>query len=158
MSKPKAKTNSQSFIDPSTLYITDEPFVESRPAYGSKYDAIFSKLPKNQRLVCATGQAERVRHALRKWLARRGHEDAVVRSKERCDDGKGGVWWLDGERSGRPSRVKTTFASTPPAAPAPVTWTDTSAAPVAPPAPGTVAKASAAPGSPFAILDRKRKP
>lgn len=126
MNKPKAKTNAAP-IDPSSLYITDEPFVESRPVQGSKYDEIFSKLPKNQRLVCATGQAGRVSYALRKWLEKRGHEAAVVRSKDRCDDGKGGVWWLEGERAIRSSRVKTDLPS-------------------------------AAKGSPFAILDKKRKP
>ena len=147
MTKPKLHPNTQ--IDLSTLYITDEPFSESHPVQGSKYDEIFSKLPKNQRLVCATGQAARISQGLRKWLEKRGHEAAVVRAKERCDDGKGGVWWLDGERAERPShakpakpaerpsRVKTTFASA---------------------APGSAAPASAAPGSPFAILDKKRKP
>jgi hypothetical protein len=116
MSKPKAKTNVAP-IDPSSLYITDEPFVGGRAVQGSKYDEIFSKLPKNQRLVCATGQAARLSQGLRKWLEKRGHEAAVVRSKERCDDGKGGVWWLDGERAERPSRVKTTFASDAPGSP-----------------------------------------
>jgi hypothetical protein len=149
MSKPKTKPNAAP-IDPASLYITNEPFEEGRTVQGSKFDEIFSSLPKNQRLVCATGQAAGLSNQLRKWLARRGHEAAVVRSKERCDDGKGGVWWLEGERAARPIRVKTTFASVAPMA-------KVSAAPAAP-APGPVAKASAAPGSPFAILDRKRKP
>lgn len=136
MSKTKLKTNAAP-IDPSSLYITDEPFTEVRAVQGSKFDEIFSKLPKNQRLVCATGQAAGLSKQLRKWLARRGHEAAVVRSKERCDDGKGGVWWLEGERAIRSSRVKTTFASA---------------------APASAAPASAAPGSPFAILGKNRKP
>lgn len=144
MTKPKLHPNTQ--IDLSTLYITDEPFVGGRTVQGSKYDEIFSRLPKNQRLVCATGQAARISQGLRKWLEKRGHEAAVVRAKERCDDGKGGVWWLDGERAERPShakpaerpsRVKTTFASA---------------------APASAAPGGAAPGSPFAILDKKRKP
>ena len=143
MTKPKLNPNAP--IDLSTLYITDEPFVEGRAAQVSKYETIFSKLPKNQRLVCPSGKAGRIGQSLRDWLEKRGHEAPVVRSKERCDDGKGGVWWLDGERAEqrpchakpaepaeRPSRVKTTFAS--------------------------AAPASAAPGSPFAVLDRKRKP
>jgi hypothetical protein len=148
MTKPKLNPNAP--IDLSTLYITDEPFVEGRSAQVSKYETIFSKLPKNQRLVCPSGKAGRIGQSLRDWLEKRGHEAAVVRSKERCDDGKGGVWWLEGERAARPIRVKTTFASVAPMA-------KVSAAPAAP-APGPVAKASAAPGSPFAILDRKRKP
>lgn len=98
-------------IDPGTLYITDEPFVGGRSVQGSKYDDIFARLPKNQRLVCATGQAARLSQGLRKWLERRGHPNAVVRSKECCDDGKGGVWWLDGERADRSRRAKSTLAS-----------------------------------------------
>ena len=140
-------------IDPSTLYITDEPYVGGRSAQVSKYDEIFSKLPKNQRLVCATGQAARLSQGLRKWLERRGQPDAVVRSKECCDDGKGGVWWLDGERAARPSRVKTVWASVAPASPAKTTKPSD-----APASPAKTDLPSTAPGSPFAILDRKRKP
>lgn len=117
MSKTKLKTSEAHRIDPSALYITDEPFEGGRPVQGSKYDGIFSELKKNQRLVCPSGQAARISQGLRKWLSRRGHEAAVVRIKERCDDGKGGVWWLDGERAERPGRAKTTLASIPPDSP-----------------------------------------
>ena len=98
----KIKPGHTKHIDPSTLYITDEPFVGRRSVQGSKYDDIFARLPKNQRLVCASGQAARLSQGLRKWLERRGQPGAVVRSKERCDDGKGGVWWLDGATVKRP--------------------------------------------------------
>ena len=152
MSKPKANPNAAP-IDPSTLYITDEPFTEGRAVQGSKFDQIFESLPKNQRLVCATGQAAGLSNQLRKWLARRGHEAAVVRSKERCDDGKGGVWWLDGERAVRPSRVKTVLASV-----TPYSHAKTTKPSDAPASPAKTDLPSAAPGSPFAILDRKRKP
>lgn len=44
-------------IDPSTFTITDEPYTETKPVQGSKYDGIFPKLKQGQRLVCGSGFA-----------------------------------------------------------------------------------------------------
>ena len=41
MSKTKLKTSDAHRIDPSALYITDEPCEEGRPLQVSKYDDIF---------------------------------------------------------------------------------------------------------------------
>ena len=85
-------------IDVSTFFITDEPYEENRRYYGSKYDAIFAKLKHNQRLAVPEGTAARVGQGLRKWLEKMGHHRPIVRSKEVCKDGMGGVWWLEGQR------------------------------------------------------------
>ena len=85
-------------IDVSTFFITDEPYEENRRYYGSKYDAIFAKLKHNQRLAVPEGTAARVGQSLRKWLEKMGHTRPIVRSKEVCKDGMGGVWWLEGQR------------------------------------------------------------
>ena len=85
-------------IDVSKFFITDEPYEENRRYYGSKYDAIFAKLKQNQRLAVPEGTAARVGQGLRKWLEKMGHHRPIVRSKEVCKDGMGGVWWLEGQR------------------------------------------------------------
>ena len=85
-------------IDVSTFFITDEPYEENSRYYGSKYDAIFAKLKHNQRLAVPEGTAARVGQGLRKWLEKMGHHRPIVRSKEVCKDGMGGVWWLEGQR------------------------------------------------------------
>ncbi len=81
-------------IDPSALSIVDEPYTDGRARPISKYEAIFSELPQNQRLRCPDGTASRLSAQLKKWLAGKGHKGAIVRAKERCDDGQGGVWWM----------------------------------------------------------------
>ena len=85
-------------IDVRTFFITDEPYEENRRYYGSKYDSIFAKLKHNQRLAVPEGTAARVGQGLRKWLEKMGHHRPIVRSKEVCKDGMGGVWWLEGQR------------------------------------------------------------
>ena len=107
-----SKNVKQGGIDPASLRIVDEAYVEKRAAQGSKYDEIFSMLKQGQRLVCGSGHAGRLSQQLREWLRQRGIEAPLVRSKERCDDGDGGVWWL-GEKDERPPsavKPKTKFA------------------------------------------------
>ena len=87
------KTKTQGSIDPTKLQIIDEPYTEGRAAPPSKYDPIFSRLKVEQRIVCPAGSASKIGGQLKKWLAARGHKDAVVRARERCSDGNGGVWW-----------------------------------------------------------------
>ena len=99
-------------IDPATLRIVDEEYVGKRASNGSKYDEIFSMLKQGQRLACGPGHAGRLSQQLREWLRQRGFENPLVRSKERCDDGDGGVWWL-GTKEKRPLKhvkPKTEFA------------------------------------------------
>lgn len=89
----KAK-NPISFIDPSTLRIVDEPYKDGRATSVSKYEPIFSALKPNQRMVCPAGSGSRLAAQLKQWLANKGHKSPVVRARERCDDGLGGVWWI----------------------------------------------------------------
>lgn len=89
----KAKNPIQ-FIDPSTLRIVDEPYKDGRASPVSKYEPIFSALKPNQRMVCPAGAGSRLAAQLRKWLMNKGHKDPIVRARERCDDGMGGVWWI----------------------------------------------------------------
>ena len=91
MTKSKAPIN---FLDPSTLRIVDEPYKDGRSIPVSKYEAIFSQLKPNQRMVCPNGSASRLSAQLRNWLEKKGHKDPIVRARERCDDGEGGVWWI----------------------------------------------------------------
>ena len=81
-------------IDPSTLSIVDEPYTDVRARPVSKFEPVFSKLKRGQRLRCPDGTASRISAQLKKWLASKGHKGVIVRAKERCDDGQGGVWWM----------------------------------------------------------------
>lgn len=81
-------------IDPSTHSIVDEPYTDGRARPISKYEAVFSQLKPGQRLRCPDGTASRLSAQLKKWLASEGHKGAIVRARERCDDGQGGVWWM----------------------------------------------------------------
>ena len=87
-------TKIQSTIDPSKLLITDDPYTEVRPAPPSKYEAVFSALNAGQRIVCPEGAASKIAGQLKKWLIAHGHKAPIVRARERCKDGKGGVWWM----------------------------------------------------------------
>lgn len=91
MTKTKTPIN---FLDPSTLRIVDEPYKDGRASPVSKYEAIFSALKPGQRLVCPHGSASRLSAQLRNWLEKKGHKAPQVKSRERCDDGLGGVWWI----------------------------------------------------------------
>ena len=106
------KYTKQGSIDPASLKIVDEAYVAERPPQGSKYDEIFSKLKQGQRLVCGAGHAGRLSQQLRVWLRQRGIDAPLVRCKERCNDGLGGVWWLGQkeEQPAKPVKLKTKFA------------------------------------------------
>lgn len=89
----KAK-NPINFLDPSVLRIVDEPYKDGRALPVSKYEPIFGAVKPGQRIVCPDGTASRLAAQFRKWLENRGRRDVVVRARERCDDGLGGVWWI----------------------------------------------------------------
>lgn len=99
----KAKTPAN-FIDPASLHIVDEPYKSSRTTQASKYDAIFSELKPNQRLVCPAGSGSKLSSALKKWLNKKGYQSPLIRARERCEDGNGGVWWLQEEK---PKKMET---------------------------------------------------
>ena len=82
------------YLDPSTLRIVDEPYKDGRSIPVSKYETIFSALKPNQRMVCPSGSASRLSAQLRNWLEKKGVKEPIVRARERCDDGQGGVWWI----------------------------------------------------------------
>lgn len=117
-----SKTTKTGSIDPASLKIVDEAYVAERPPQGSKYDEIFSKLKQGQRLVCGAGHAGRLSQQLRVWLSQRGIDAPLVRCKEHCNDGKGGVWWLGQKNASNnnseqepkpkaaPKKLKTAFA------------------------------------------------
>lgn len=91
MTKAKAPVN---HIDPSTLRIVDEPYKDGRSSPVSKYEPIFSKVQPNQRIVCPAGTGSRLAAQFRKWLQNHGNKNVVVRARDRCEDGMGGVWWI----------------------------------------------------------------
>lgn len=81
-----------------TMGIDEMPFESTRVVSESKYLALFSSLKQGQRLYCHPEAAARISSGLRKWLMKhRGCKNPRVTAKTRCEDGKGGVWWL-GER------------------------------------------------------------
>lgn len=89
----KAKNPIQ-YIDPSKLRIVDEPYKDGRASPVSKYEPVFSAVKPNQRIVCPAGSAARLAAKFRNWLEKKGNKDVIVRARERCDDGQGGVWWI----------------------------------------------------------------
>ena len=89
-------------IDPDSLHITDEEFVDAPRIASSKYDAIFAKLRPGQRLVCPPGVAARLAQTLRVWLQKRGHRPPLVKNRNLCQDGMGGVWWLGAKEQAAP--------------------------------------------------------
>lgn len=82
-------------IDVSKLRIVDEPYKDGRSLPVSKYEAFFATVEAGKRIVCPTGRAGGLGSQLRKWLERQGHKNAVVKTRERCPDGDGGVWWVE---------------------------------------------------------------
>ena len=99
----KAKNPIQ-YLDPSTLRIVDEPHKDGRASPVSKYESIFSALKPGQRLVCPHGSASRLSAQLRNWLEKKGVKEPIVRARERCDDGEGGVWWI--QEAAKPKTVR----------------------------------------------------
>lgn len=78
----------------------------------SKYDDLFRKVAQDMRLKCPPGTSARMAAGLKKWLIQQGHANPIVKSREHCGDGMGGVWWL-GEAEAKPAKIKTTLAKAP---------------------------------------------
>ena len=91
MNKPKKPIQ---YLDPSKLRVVDEPYKDGRASPVSKYEPVFSVVKPNQRIVCPAGSAARLSAQYRNWLEKKGHKNVVVRARERCNDGEGGVWWI----------------------------------------------------------------
>lgn len=89
-------------IDVTKLTIDDTPYTDGRATPESKFEPIFSKLPVGRRLVCQPGDAARISATLKKWLEKKGRKAPIVRARERCEDGMGGVWWLGHKDAEKP--------------------------------------------------------
>lgn len=89
-----SKNTPDTQIDVATLRILDEPYTDGRATQKTKYDEFFSGVKPNKRIVCPTGKAGGLASSYRKWLMKRGEKSPVVRSRETCEDGDGGVWWI----------------------------------------------------------------
>ena len=89
-----SKNTKDTQIDVAALRVVDEPYTDGRAMQATKYDAFFSTVQPNKRIQCPQGKAGGLANSFRKWLQKRGHKDVVVKSRERCDDGQGGVWWI----------------------------------------------------------------
>lgn len=88
------KKKPASFVDISKLTIADDPLPTHRSAPGHKYDAVFDKLKPGKCLVCESGEAGKIGHALNTYLKRKG-KPGTVRTAQRYEkDGKGRVWLL----------------------------------------------------------------
>ena len=96
------QTPVQDRVDLSDVQLTKEPYTQRRNV-NSKYADIFSRVSKNERIKCPAGKAGGIGHTLRSWLNRHVCDDAIVTTRERCDDGYGGVWWM-GEREEAPAQ------------------------------------------------------
>jgi hypothetical protein len=92
-------------IDPAELSINNDPYTGRERTSEGKYDPIFRKAKQGQRIVCPEGRAGGIAHAYAKWLKKNvGAKQPIVRTKDRCDDGKAGVWWL-GEKESKPAKT-----------------------------------------------------
>ena len=90
-------------IDPADLSISNDVYAGRERTNDGKYAELFSKVKQGQRIVCPEGRAGGIAHAYAKWLKKNlGAKQPIVRTKDRCDDGKGGVWWL-GEKEAKPA-------------------------------------------------------
>lgn len=97
------KPTSYQPIDPNELSISNDAYTGRERSSEGKYAELFSKVKQGQRIVCPEGRAGGIAHAYAKWLkANVGSKKPIVRTKDRCDDGKGGVWWL-GEKEAKPA-------------------------------------------------------
>ena len=89
-----SKNTPDKAIDVSALRVVDEPYTDGRAMQKTKYDEFFSTVQPNKRIQCPEGKAGGLASSFRKWLMKRGHTNPTVKSRERCDDGHGGVWWV----------------------------------------------------------------
>lgn len=83
-------------IDIKKLSIKNETYTSGR-SVRSKYDDLFCKLERGQRIVCPPEYAARLSSLLKNWLTKKGYKGIVTKSRTNCADGNGGVWWLEGE-------------------------------------------------------------
>lgn len=89
-----SKNTKDTSIDVAALRVIDEPYTDGRALQATKYDAFFPSVRPNQRIQCPAGKASGLASSFRRWLEKRGNKDVVVKSRERCDDSMGGVWWI----------------------------------------------------------------
>ena len=89
-----SKNTPDARIDVASLRVVDEPYADGRAMQATKYDRFFETVQPNKRIQCPHGKAGGLANSFRKWLQKRGHKDVVVKSRERCEDGLGGVWWI----------------------------------------------------------------
>lgn len=102
------KIASRGRIDPDSISVTNDPYEPSSTNTGSKFDTVFKQAQQGQRLKCNSGDAARIANQFKKYLARQHPgRKPIVRSKERCKDDMGGIWWLGFD-------VATTMAALPP--------------------------------------------
>jgi hypothetical protein len=92
MNKPK-KPPSTSLIPQNCASLTNRTKTGDLSRYRSTKPSSLQLKP-NQRMVCPNGSASRLSAQLRNWLEKKGHKEPIVRARERCDDGEGGVWWI----------------------------------------------------------------
>lgn len=81
-------------VDVSKLLIADDPLPSHRSMPDRKYDAIFSKLKPGKCIVCESGDAAKIGHALNGYLKRTGSTNKV-KTAQKYTDGKGRVWLLE---------------------------------------------------------------
>lgn len=90
-------------IDPSELSISNDAYAGRERTSQGKYAHIFSKVKQGQRIICQAGRSGGIAHAYAKWLKHNiGAKQPIIRTKDHCPDGKGGVWWL-GEKEAKPA-------------------------------------------------------
>lgn len=89
-----SKNTPDTRIDVAALRVVDEPYTDGRALQTTKYDAFFATVQPNKRIQCPQGKAGGLANSFRKWLQKGGRKDVVVKSRERCSDGMGGVWWI----------------------------------------------------------------
>lgn len=97
-----SKYESKGRIDVTKLRIVDETYSDGRASPESKFEPIFSQLAIGKRLACEPNDANRISAALKKWLERKGRKNPIVKSRARCEDGMGGVWWLGHKAQEKP--------------------------------------------------------
>lgn len=94
---------SRGHIDPSSLSIDNTPYEAPRRGNESKYESVFSKIKPGQRLKCESGTANRIAVQFRIWLKANGVENPVVKGREKCEDGFGGVWLMERVEDPKPA-------------------------------------------------------
>lgn len=71
-----------------------------------KYDAIFRKAEKGQRIYCPTGRESGIAKAYKKWLLiNLGIKSPIISVRRHCEDGLGGVWWTGEKEAKAPKTV-----------------------------------------------------